>query len=372
MEYTGIASAAFGLEGLVAKELKYLGIEAKGEEGGARFKATLADFLKANIHLRVADRVYLVLSEAEATSFDAIFEQVQNIPWEKFMKHTANIVVNAKCVRSQIMSPRDCQSIAKKAIVKRLQTAYKVQILPENGIPFVVDISIHNNIMRLSLDTSGDALNKRGYRTWNATAPIRETLASAILEISPWKLRMPLYDPCCGSATLLIEAAFRALKRASGLSRTFAMEQWGLLSETEIELQRKLTNEAYDKNREIDIAGSDIDFEVLSLAKKHIQQAGLSGRIQVSQCNVRDLQLEKEGGCFVVNPPYGERLQEKREVQRLYVELGKLLQRHPTWSMAIISSDPQFEKFFTRKANKKRRVYNGRLECNIYLYYAEH
>lgn len=371
MEYIGIASAAFGLEGLVAKELKHLGIDAKGEEGGARFKAELSDFFRVNLHLRMADRVYLILSESTAMTFNMIFEQVENIPWETFMNYNANIVVKAKCVRSQIMSPRDCQSIAKKAIIKRLQKVYKVQQLPENGVPFVVDVSIHNNTLRVSLDTSGDALNKRGYRIWNASAPIRETLAAAILEISPWKLKMPLYDPCCGSATILIEGAFRALKRASGLTRSFAIEKWGILNEEEMRTIRKTAQEDFDKKREIHIAGSDIDEEVLELAKRHIQQAGLNGLIKLNHQDVRKLCLEEEGGCFVVNPPYGERLQDKKEAQKLYRDLGRLLLRHPTWSMAVISSDSQFEKFFGKRADKKRRVYNGRLECNVYMYYAE-
>lgn len=371
MKYHCIATAAFGLEGIVAKELKHLGLDAKGEPGGARFDANFAEILTANLHMRCADRVLLVLSEQEALSFDAIFEQVYALPWESFMQKDAYIIVNAKCVRSQIMSQRDCQSVGKKAIIKRLQNKHNTIHLPENGAKYVVDIAIHNNTMRISLDTSGEALNKRGYRTWNAEAPIRETLAAAILSMSPWKLRQPLYDPCCGSGTFLIEAAYMALRKPSGLTRSFDMEVWNVLNESEINAIRCAASDAYDTERSLNIAGSDVNAEVLDLAKKHIKQAGLSGKINIQQMDLRDVRRTETEGCFVVNPPYGERLSEKKEAQKLYAALGQLLQRHPGWSMAVISSDHNFERFFGRKSDKKRRVYNARIECNVYLYEAK-
>ncbi len=371
MKYKCIATAAFGLDGIVSKELEYLGFQSKAESGGARFEADLSEILIANIYLRCADRVYIILREQNATSFDMIFEQMKAISWEAFMKKDANIVVNAKCVRSQIMSPRDCQSIGKKAIVKRLQEEYNVSNLPENGALYNVDINIHNNLMRVTLDSSGEALHKRGYRTWNAAAPIRETLAAAILKIAPWKLRQPLYDPCCGSGTFLVEAAFQALKRPSGMTRTFDIEKWGILSKDEIIRIKEAARSNYHPERELSISGSDIDTDVLALAKKHIDQAGLSGKVSVENCNLKDLNLGLPDGCFVVNPPYGDRLSERREAQKLYTELGLLLKRHKGWSMAVISSDPLFEKYFGRKADKKRRVYNARLECNIYIYEAK-
>ncbi|MDY5730721.1 MAG: class I SAM-dependent RNA methyltransferase [Eubacteriales bacterium] len=368
MKYQCIASAAFGLEGIVAKELERLGIGAKGENGGARFEAGLNEIFKANVYLRCADRIFIILAEQEVMSFDEIFDTVANIQWHTLLPQDAQILVTAKCVRSQIMSTRDCQSIAKKAIVKQMQAAYNTQVLPETGVSFHVDIAIHSNMMRVSLDTTGDALNKRGYRTWNAEAPIRETLAAAILNIAPWRMRMPLHDPCCGSATFLIEAAFMATRRASGLERSFAMEHWPVVDAVQLENIRNEAKELFDLDREIQISGSDIDNEVLQLAKKHLQQAKLQGKVKVWNSDLSNLQLDEKFGCFIVNPPYGERLSEQKQCRKLYVELGKLLQRHPTWSMAVITSDTNFEYYFGKKANKKRRLYNARLECNVYMY----
>ena len=229
-----IASAGFGLEGVVAGELRHMHLPVKAEAGGARFEGELLDAFRANLWLKTADRVLMLLHEGEAKTFEALYQSVVRIPWEKYMRPDAQILVSGKCVRSQLMSVRDCQSIAKKAIVTRLMEHHRTQRLPETGIPYPIDIAIHSDTLRVTLDMSGEALNRRGYRTWNGEAPLRETLAAAMVELSPWKPEIPLYDPCCGTGTILIEAAFRATNRASGLTRKFACERYPFMPQNEM------------------------------------------------------------------------------------------------------------------------------------------
>lgn len=216
MPYPFIATAAFGLEGVVAGELNRLGLPARAELGGARFSGEPLDAMRANLWLRTADRVLMVLCERDVLSFEDLYQAVSGIAWETLLPRNAAIPVSGKCVKSQLMSVRDCQAVAKKAIVNRLMQRLRADTLPETGAPFPVDVAIHQNHLRVTLDMSGDALNRRGYRTLNGEAPLRETLAAALLDISPWRPAMPLYDPCCGTGTLLIEAAMRATHRAPG------------------------------------------------------------------------------------------------------------------------------------------------------------
>ena len=223
-----LATAAFGLEGLARRELNQLGLDAKGEGGGARFSASPSQAFSANLWLRTADRVLLIVGEGKALSFEDLFQLVLSLPWEDYLPKDARFPVSGKCARSQLMSVRDCQAITKKAIVERLKRHYRTQWFEETGPEFAVDVSIHGDMARLTLDTSGAALNKRGYRTWNGEAPLRETLAAALVMMAPWKPDMPLYDPCCGTGTLLIEAAYLRSHRAPGLTRTFACENWPL------------------------------------------------------------------------------------------------------------------------------------------------
>ena len=369
MDAIFLASAAFGLEGVAANELRRMGFAAKAEQGGARFAGKAEDAMKANLWLRTADRVLMVLREKEAVSFEELFQLVSQIPWEQYLPRDAAIPVTGKCVRSQLMSVRDCQSIAKKAIVARLQKAYRLERLPETGVPYPVDISLHQNIARVTLDMSGAALNRRGYRTWNGEAPLRETLAAALVELSPWRRDLPLYDPCCGTGTLLIEAAMKAANRAPGLKREFACERFAFMDAGKMAALRAEAQAACDLTKLPPIAGSDIDPEALGLCRRHIEQAELNGHISVEPRDLRAVQLAEENGVFLVNPPYGERLSDQKSCRELYRELGLLLRRHPGWKMGVISSDPAFERSFGRRADKKRRLYNGRLECNYYLYF---
>ncbi len=368
MTHTFLATAAFGLEGVVANELKRMGINAKAEQGGARFEGSWIDAYRANLYLRTADRVLCCLKEAEALTFDQLFRLVESIPWEHFLPREAAIHVSGKCVRSRLMSVRDCQSITKKAIVKRLQQKLRLNHLPETGAEYPIEVALVKDMARITLDMSGEALNRRGYRTWNGEAPLRETLAAALVDLSPWRPGMRLYDPCCGTGTLLIETAIKASGKPAGLNRSFACEQFSFMpkdamADLKAEAQIKAVSDAG-----FDISGSDIDPEALTLAGRHIRQAGYQDRIHVSRQDLRTLQLEGEPGLFLCNPPYGERLSDQQQARALYKEMGLLLKRHPGWKMAVITSDSAFERSFGRRADKKRRLYNGRLECEFYIF----
>ena len=367
-QFEWIATAAFGLEGIVARELERLRIPAKAENGGARFTATLEDAMRANLWLRCADRVLLVMGRFEARSFEELFEGVRALPWEDFIGKNTRFPVSGKCARSQLMSVRDCQAITKKAVIERLRQHTRRSVFPETGAVYPIGVSLHGDMARITLDTSGEALNLRGYRTWNGEAPLRETLAAALVELSPWRPGMPLYDPCCGTGTLLIEAAFRQAHRAPGMTRSFACEDFSFFSKAEADALRERVKGEFEPERIHDIGGSDIDIAALELARRHVRQAGLEGKISLGQQDLRTLQLSGGEGVFLCNPPYGERLSDRKSCEKLYRELRLLKERHPGWSLCAISSDPAFERAYGRRADKKRRLYNGRLECEFLIY----
>lgn len=363
-----LASAAFGLEGVVRRELNQMGMEARGENGGARFQATAAQAFEANLWLRTADRVLLIVGEGKALSFEDLFQLVLSLPWENYLPKNARFPVSGKCARSRLMSVRDCQAITKKAIVERLRRHYRTQWFEESGAEFPVEVSLHGDVARLTLDTSGTALNRRGYRTWNGEAPLRETLAAALTLLSPWKGDRPLWDPCCGTGTLLIEAAYLQANRAPGLTRRFACESWPFFPEKEMTGLRKAAEERVDYSRIHMIGGSDLDGEALKLCKRHIAQAGLSGRITVSQRDLKELTLEAKAPFFLMNPPYGERLSDRKQCESLYREIRRLTDRHPGCGLGVITAHTGFERCFGKRADQKRRLYNGRLECEYLLF----
>ncbi len=366
---TYFATAAFGLEGVVADELKSLGIKnAKAELGGARFEATVQGAYEACLWLRCADRVLLVLKEAKTLTFEELFQAVKAIAWEDYLPKDASFPVSGKCARSQLMSVSDCQSITKKAIVERLKERYKTDWFQETGAVYPIDVSLHGDIARLTIDLSGTALNRRGYRTWNGEAPLRETLAAALVKLSRWRAGDALHDPCCGTGTILIEAAMIMSNRAPGLNREFACDKWPMFPARERAALREKANAAFDPSLVKGISGSDIDGKALELCKKHIAQAGLEGRIEVYTKDLRTLQLQKSNGVFLANPPYGERLGDKKSAEALYGQMGSLLNRHESWHMGVLTSHPGFERCFGGRAQKKRRLYNGRLECEFLMY----
>ena len=365
-----MATAAFGLEGLVAGELKRMGLPASAVNGGAMFEGSFEDAMRANLYLRTADRVLLVVGTFEAHTFEELFEGVAALPWEQYLTRDCRFPVSGNCARSQLMSVSDCQAITKKAIVRRLQEKYHVSWFEESGVTIPISVTLHANQARLTIDTSGQALNRRGYRTWNGEAPLRETLAAALVDLSPWRGNLPLADPFCGTGTLLIEAAFKMSHRAPGLTRTFAMEQFPYLAPGFPRL-REAAQAEFDPSLIEGISGSDIDPGAIALAKRHIVQAGLGGRIQVRVADMRDFHPQDRYGVCLSNPPYGERLSDRKACETLYRELGRLMAANPGWSLSAISSHPQFERCLGRRADKKRRFYNGRLECEFMTFFAK-
>ena len=365
-----MATAAFGLDGLVAGELKRMGLPASAVNGGAMFEGSFEDAMRANLYLRTADRVLLVVGTFEAHTFEELFEGVAALPWEQYLTRDCRFPVSGNCARSQLMSVSDCQAITKKAIVRRLQEKYHISWFEESGVTIPISVTLHANQARLTIDTSGQALNRRGYRTWNGEAPLRETPAAALVDLSPWRGTLPLADPFCGTGTLLIEAAFKMSHRAPGLTRTFAMEQFPYLAPGFPRL-REAAQAEFDPSLIEGISGSDIDPEAITLAKRHIVQAGLGGRIQVRVADMRDFHPQDRYGVCLSNPPYGERLSDRKACETLYRELGRLMAANPGWSLSAISSHPQFERCLGRRADKKRRFYNGRLECEFMTFFGK-
>ena len=368
-KYPCYASAAFGLEGLVASELRMLHMsDVAAENGGVRFSASAEELMLCNLRMHFCERVYLVAAEAVCLSFEDLFQLVLSANWQEFLSGDEAINVAAKCARSKIMSPRDCQAVAKKAIIEKVKRTTGRKEFPETGPQLPVHISVHSDLVKVMINTSGDALSRRGYRTWNGEAPLRETLAAALVQLSPWKKESPLYDPCCGTGTILVEAAWMAENRAPGLRRPFAIEQFYPFRNAPFSSIRRREEAGIVPEPHTFIAGSDISEEALNLAGRHIRQAGVTGLVQVSRKPLQEVNLRAGSGTFICNPPYGERLSDQKACRMLYRDLCLLKNRHPAWSMCVISSDPAFERSFGRKADKKRRLYNGRLECTYYIY----
>ena len=364
------ASAAFGLEGLVADELREMKLtEVRTENGFVRFLASPEEIFLCNLKLHFCERVFIIAAEKICTSFEDLFQLVSGIPWQNFADGRESFLISAKCARSRLMSPRDCQAITKKAMIEKLRKTLRLSVFPEDGPPLPVQVSVHSDLVRILINTSGDALSRRGYRTWNGEAPLRETLAAALVRLSPWNRSLPLYDPCCGTGTILIEAAFQACRFPPCLRRHFAMEQFAPFRSVPFEDLRSLATEEYTPDIPLSVRGSDIDPDAVELSRRHIRQAEMDGVIQTSVLPLQQLSLPDSSGVFVCNPPYGERLSDQQTCRELYRDLRSLKERHPGWSMCVISSDPSFERYYGKKAAKKRRLYNGRLECTYYIYF---
>ena len=375
-EYLCFASAAFGMEGLVARDLMKTGVrEIHTENGGVRFLASPEQVYLCNLQLRFSDRVYLILAEGLCNCFEDLFQLVGSIDWRGFYSGSESVDIACKCVKSILMSPRDCQSVAKKSIIEKLRKTTAFKVFPENGPSLSVHISIRNNKAVIMLNTSGNALSRRGYRTWNGEAPLRETLAAALVLQSGWHPWQPLYDPCCGTGTILIEAAFIALNRAPGLTRRFAMELWPAVDYDALIAIREEAEAKFEagKQRALNVAGSDINPEAIELARRHLKQAGLEGRIALSVKDMRDVNPGADvppepAGVFIANPPYGERLDNTRAAHAVARQLGLLQQRCPGWRLCAFSADMGFEREYGRRANRRRRYYNGRIECEYKIF----
>lgn len=365
-----IATATFGLEAVVAHEVKQLGYEdAKVDNARVSFSADLNAICRCNLWLRSADRILIRVGEFQAVSFEELFEGTKALPWEDWLPEDATFPVEGKSIKSKLFSVSDCQAIVKKAIVERLKMRYHRQWFPETGPLYKVEVALLKDIVTLTIDTTGPGLHKRGYRTLSGQAPLKETLAAALISLSYWNPDRVLLDPFCGTGTIPIEAGLIGLNIAPGINRHFTAEQWPQLPE---EFWNKARQEAHDlirHDQELQISGTDIDPEVLSLARYHVKQAGLDGLIHLQQLPFAELRNSHRYGCVICNPPYGERLGELSEVEKLYTEMKTVFKPLDTWSFYILTSHPHFEKLFGRPADRKRKLYNGRIECQYYQFF---
>lgn len=370
-KFNCFASAAFGMEGLVSRELKSLGLsDVLASNAGVYFQADAAEICSTNLKMHFSDRIFIILASGKCITFDQLFNLVSTVKWTEYFEQNESIDVSCKCSRSRLMSPRDCQSITKKAIIENIRKNTGQKVFVESGPSLPVMVSVRNDHVMILLNTSGAALSRRGYRTWNGEAPLRETLAAALVALSPWKPGIPLHDPCCGTGTILIEAARFAGQIAPGLQRNFAMESMKCFHGVDFEsIKKDLSSQIHTENIQ-KISGSDIDPDALELAARHIRQSGLlQETIPLSRLPLQELSLSEPEGIFICNPPYGERLNDQNHSRMLYHDLFKLKNRHPGWKFCAITSDPAFERYFGKRADKKHRLYNGRLECVYYIYY---
>jgi putative N6-adenine-specific DNA methylase len=365
-----IATSAFGIESVVARELNWLGYgDQQVENGRVTFAGDEEAICRTNIWLRTADRVLVKIGEFKALTFDELFEGTKALPWDEWLPEDAEFPVDGKSVNSKLSSVPDCQAIVKKAIVEKMKQKYKKEWFKETGPLYRIEVSLLKDIATLTIDTSGPGLHKRGYRDLVSGAPLKETLASALLLISRWKPDRALIDPFCGSGTIPVEAAMIAANIAPGAKRSFSAEGW---SQTSAEMWKRAREEAADKVKrgcETRIHGSDIDDGVISLARHHAEKAGVSEYIHLQRMDFSNISSRYKYGFIISNPPYGERIGEMPEVERMYRELGNVFKRFDTWSFYIITSHPRFEALVGRKADKKRKLYNGRILCNYYQFF---
>lgn len=374
-EFQMVATAAAGLEALVGRELRDLGMECQVENGKVRFQGKQEELMKANLWLRTADRVKLVLGQFPAKTFEELYQGVFAIDWQDYLPLGVQFPVSkARCVRSKLHNEPSVQAITKKAVVRKMQKVYARPDgvpLPESGPVFSIEVSIRKDQVTIMLDTSGDSLFKRGYRTDKGGAPLKENMAAALVNLSNWFSDKPLLDPTCGSGTIVIEAAMKALNIAPGLRRSFAFESWPWIDQ---ELWRQLKEAALAAQKddvELSIMASDIDGRMVELARENAKRAGVLSHITFKQMRLQDFQTDLINGVVISNPPYGERLMDDEGVSRLYQEMGETFAPLRTWSKFILTSDGQFEEKYGSLADKKRKLYNGTLRVDYYQYYGE-
>lgn len=369
MEYTFLATAPFGLEAIVARELEELGFHDRTVENGrVYFKADPLGALRCNLWLRTADRVMWVVGQFQAETFDELFEGTKALPWSDWLPRGARFPIEGRSVKSQLSSVPACQSIVKKAIATKLTETYRDSWLEETGPTFSVEVSLLKDQVTLAIDTSGQGLHKRGYRVETGPAPIKETLAAALVLLSRWKAHRPFSDPMCGSGTIAIEAAWIGAGIAPGLLRSFSMESFGWLSTQEIHDIRDEAEAVKEHIPPMNITATDIDAHATALTTQHALLAGVGKYIQVAQQPLRQFSPVDPYGCLVSNPPYGERMGEDREVRMLYRQLGEIMRKQETWSTFILTSHEEFERLYGKRAEKNRKLYNGRIECHFYQY----
>ncbi|MBM7645567.1 putative N6-adenine-specific DNA methylase [Scopulibacillus daqui] len=372
MALTLIATTAMGLESIAAKELRALGYEdIQVENGKIIFTGEPIDICRANLWLRTADRIKLKIGEFKAASFEELFEQTKALPWADYLPVNAEFPVTGKSVKSQLYSVPDCQSIVKKAIVENLKQHYHQEWFAENGPLYKIEVSLLKDQATLTIDTSGAGLHKRGYRYYHGQAPLKETLAAALIMLTNWTPDRPFVDPFCGSGTLPIEAALIGQNIAPGFNRDFVSESWPLIPQADWEKAREEVEDLAKYDQPLNIIGTDIDHKMVELSAGNALEAGLGDLIQFKQMQVSDFTSKEEYGCMVGNPPYGERMGEYKQAEAIARQLGQLYREYPTWSFYFITSFEEFEKAFGKAASKKRKLYNGRIRTDYYQYFGK-
>lgn len=361
----------FGLESVMKREIYDLGYEViKVEDGRVTFEGDAEAICRANIFLRGTERVLLQVGRFKATTFDELFEGIKALPWEEFIPENGKFwVKKASSIKSKLFSPSDIQSIVKKAMVERLKQSYDIEWFPEDGAPYPVRVFLNKDEVMVTLDTSGESLHKRGYRLATSKAPITETLAASLIMLTPWHKDRILVDPFCGSGTFPIEAAMMAANIAPGMNREFTAEQWTNF------IPRQLWYDAVEEAQdmvnldvEVDIQGYDIDPEVVKAARENAKRAGVDKLIHFQQRPVAELSHPKKYGFIICNPPYGERLEEKADLPELYSQIGEAYKALDSWSMYLITSYEDTERYIGRKADKNRKIYNGMLKTYFYQF----
>lgn len=364
-----IATAAFGLEAVVARELAELGYtEQIVEDGRVSFLGDELAICRTNLWLRSADRVLLRVGTFPAHDFDRLFERTRSIRWSDWLPADAKFPVEGKSVRSILHHTPSIQKACKKAIVESLKQTYQRHWFQESGVEYPIEVALLRDTATLTIDTSGAGLHKRGYRKLTGVAPLRETTAAALVLLSYWNPSRPFFDPFCGTGTIPIETAFIGRNRAPGLERTFQSEEWPQIPR---ELWKQAREEARDKLRNkpaFPLQASDIDPGAIRLAEQHAQAAGVAGDIQFRKLDVLELKSSLEYGVLICNPPYGERMGDAESAEAIYDDMADAFAAFPTWSIYVLTSHPRFEHFFRRRADRRRKLYNGRIECTYYQY----
>lgn len=361
----------FGLEAVLKREIYDLGYEiTKVEDGRVTFEGDEEAVCRANIFLRTAERVMIQVGRFKATTFEELFQGIKNLPWEEYIPEDGKFwVKKASSINSKLFSPSDIQSIAKKAMVERMKQKYHKEWFKEDGAAYPVRIFLLKDEVTVALDTSGDSLHKRGYRTMTSKAPLTETLAASLIMLTPWRKDRILVDPFCGSGTFPIEAAMIAANIAPGMNRDFTAEEWTNMIDRKLWYEYvKEAEDMIDTTVKVDIQGYDIDGDVIKAARENAKRAGVEHMIHFQQRAVADLSHPKKYGFIITNPPYGERLEDKADLPELYTQIGQAYQRLDSWSMFLITSYTETEKYIGRKADKNRKIYNGMLKTYFYQF----
>ena len=365
-----IATTVFGLEALAAQELKDLGYDRLTVENGrVTFIADEAGICRSNMWLRCAERILLKIGTFKAVTFEELFQQTKALPWEDWLPHNAQFPVNGKSVKSKLFSVSDCQALVKKAIVEKLKETYNCSWFEESGPRYTIEVALLKDMATLTIDTTGLGLHKRGYRQLTGPAPLKETLAAAMIKLSHWHRDRALLDPFCGTGTIVIEAALIAQNRAPGLKRNFVSENWPNIPQICWQETWQEALDMWEKDIPLNIYGSDIDSKALQLARLNTAQAGLAEKVHYQRLPVAEVRSRFSYGHLITNPPYGERIGSFADVEKAYKELGEVFERLETWSLHMLTNQPHPEQFIGRRWDKSRKLYNGRLECHFYQFF---